>query len=143
MTRYWGTRLNADPRMWGEDHLLVAAVVVLDDGGHLSLLVLLGVGLRLASRPGAAGSVPGLSQGRALLAALVGPEGLLDDLGRLVELPLLLVRQGQVGEILFTLGRRLILENRFRFLLFFGQFLAVNSILVLISNENECPWPQI
>lgn len=127
-----------------KDHLLVAAVVVLDDRGRLGLLVLLGLGLCLASGPGAAVPVSGLSRGRALLAALVGPEGLLDDLGRLVELPLLLVRQGQVGEILLTLGRRLKFKINFGwFLLFFSQFLATNSILTLISNENECLWPQI
>ena len=85
-------------------YLLVAAVVVLDDGGRLGLLILFGLSLCLGPGAGAAGPVPGLSRGRALLPALVGPEGLLDDLRRLVELPLLLVRQGQVGEVLLTLG---------------------------------------
>ena len=110
----------AGPGVNDEDHLLVAAVVVLDDGGCLGLLGLLGLSLRQASGPNAAGPVPVLSRGWALLAALVGPERLLDDLRRLVELPLLLVRQGQVGEVLFTLGWRLKLGFIFCFLLLFS-----------------------
>ena len=114
--------------MWAEDHLLVAAVVVLDDRGRLGLLVLLGLGLSLTSGPGTAVPVPGLSRGRALLAPLVGPEGLLDDLGRLVELPLLLVRQGQIGEILLTLGRRL----KFEIIFFVSGHFPVNFLLQIV-----------
>ena len=100
----------------GAPDLLVAAVVVLDNRGRPRLLVEVRLGLRLAG-PGAGGPVPG--PGRDLLAALVGPVGLLDDLSRLVKLPLLLVRQGQVGEVLFTLGWRLKLGFVFSFLLLF------------------------
>ena len=51
---------------------------------------------------------------RNLFASFVGPVGLLYDLGRLVELPLLPVGEGEVGEISLTLdgGLEMRVESR-------------------------------
>ena len=116
----------------GAPDLLVAAVVVLDNRGRPRLLVEVRLGLRLAG-PGAGGPVPG--PGRDLLAALVGPVGLLDDLSRLVKLPLLLVRQGQVWEILLTFCWSLKSELEIIFL-----FIKLTLQLIWPLSQVLCLW---
>ena len=76
-------------------NLLVTTVIILDQHRRLRLL---GLVLPLAL---AGGARP--RHGDALLPPLVGPVGLLYDLGGLVELPLLPVREGEGGEVPLTL----------------------------------------
>ena len=85
-------------KLWGTN-LLVTTVIILNNNGSLRLPRLLPLALRLAEELGGP-----QGDGEALLAAFVGPVGLLDDLGRLVELPLFSVRQREVGQIFLTLG---------------------------------------
>ncbi len=66
-------------------YLLVSPIVVLNDYGGFGLfLLVLGVEKRL-------------------LATLVRSIGFLNDLGRLVQLPLLLIRQRQVAQVALAL----------------------------------------
>ena len=79
-------------------NLLVTTVIILNNNGSLRLPRLL-LALRLAEELGGS-----QRHGETLLPSLVGPVGLLDDLSRLVELPLFPVREREVGQILLTLG---------------------------------------
>ena len=79
-------------------NLLVTTVIILNNNGSLRLPGLL-LALRLAQQ------LRGSQRNwETFLPSLVGPVGLLDDLGRLVELPLFSVRQREVGQIFLTLG---------------------------------------
>ena len=80
-------------------NLLVTTVIILNHNGRLRLPGLLPLGLGLAEELGGS-----QRDGETFLPSLVGPVGLLDDLGRLVELPLFSVRESEVGQILLTLG---------------------------------------
>ena len=79
-------------------NLLVTTVIILNNNGRLRLPGLL-LGLGLAEELGGP-----QGDGETFLPSLVGPVGLLDGLGGLVELPLFSVRQREVGQILLTLG---------------------------------------
>ena len=79
-------------------NLLVTPVIILNNNRRLRLLGLV-LSLPLVQAGGA-----GPRQGDALLPPLVGPVGLLYDLGGLVELPLLPVREGEGGEVPLTLS---------------------------------------
>ena len=79
-------------------NLLVTTVIILNNNGRLRLSRLF-LALCLAEQLGG----PQWHR-ETFLPALVGPVGLLYDLGSLIQLPLFSVRKREVGQILLTLG---------------------------------------